>query len=96
MSVGLSSAAPQRAFADATPAPDVQVSGELGKAEEKHTLLDEVNRLDAQIDDVRGLVDALELVCWHLCQETVEDPTLARLRKAILGLSTALYRAVKD
>ncbi len=96
MSVGLSSAAPQRAFADAAPAPDVLAPCEQPEAEETYTLLDEVNRLDAQIDDVRGLVDALELVCWHLCQETVEDPTLARLRKAILGLSTALYRAVKD
>lgn len=72
-------------------APDMQASVQQCRAEETYS---QVDRLDAQIDDARGLSDALELVCWHLCQETFSDPHLAQMRKAILGLSAALNRVL--
>ena len=57
---------------------------------------DRVNELECQLNDVEGLVAALEIVSWQLCQESIADPGLASIRSAVIALSSSLDRVMKD
>ena len=57
---------------------------------------DRVNDLESQLSDVEGLVAALEIVSWDLCQTTITDPRLNTLRSAVIALSSSLDRVIKD
>ena len=55
-----------------------------------------VNQLENQLNDIEGLVAALETIAWDFCQETIADPALLRIRSAVIALSSSLDRVMKD
>ena len=57
---------------------------------------DRVNALESQLNDVEGLVAALEIVAWEFCQETIQDRKLNSLRSAVIALSSSLDRVVHE
>ncbi len=59
------------------------------------SLLKENDRYHFALTDIRGLVDALETVCWDLSQETIPEGNLDTLRSAVIGISAALDSRVK-